>query len=300
MGSSSMLPTTNTSSNNKSRERLDVYFESTSGLSRLERDEIIPALAVRSYHLPGNSYWQDWFSYIANNHPLFGIFCHHKLHPVRRSIRLLSLFGSIAFGLAATNIVWLYYETHNDDIVFTVGSNSTTDIQLPSIDNTTATSIEIKQSMIVLWTVGGGTHALFDNVVYYVSACACCLPNGHTNYTRFKRYQKYGTLFVIVAAVLAAATASMVVLLRAVWESGSKDLDGVKEASSFKFLISYCIELCLALLVYYPAIAFTLFSGILGCGRIPLFGGRAYEVRCEQNRDRKLEQTGTSSDCEEP
>lgn len=299
-------PSTSSLRDQSSRDRLNAYFESTSGLSRSERDIIIPALAIRSYHLPGNSYWQDWFSYLANNHPIFGICCHHRLHPVRTKIRVLSLLGSIAFGLAATNIIWLYFQQHDDPTLLTLAPNNVTSavpaVTVPgnSTESVKSSSIEITQSMLVLWTLGGGTHALFDNTIWFVSACVCCLPRGHTNYAKWKQFQKFGTFFVLLAVVLCTAVASLVVLLRVVAESNEGvdvrnidnqvdqvDLQGVKHASSFRFLISYCIELTLALFVYYPMIAFMLFSGVLGCGRLPLLGGRPYEVRCEERTQRK-------------
>lgn len=296
-----------------SKQRLDAYFESTSGLSREELETVIPALAVRSYHLPGYSYWKDWFSYLANNHPVLGICCHHRLHPVRVGIRVLSLLGSIAFGLAATNIIWLYFQGHDDPTLLTLGAANVTDtVAATPVAGAAVSSVmgapqgssggvQISLSMVVLWTIGGSAHALFDNTVWFIAACVCCLPRRHTQYARYKRFQKFGTFFVLVVAVLSAAVASLVVLLRAVAQtSGASvdmsglddqvDLGGVREASSFRFLISYCIELALALFVYYPLLAFTLFSGVLGCGRVPILGGRPYEIRCEERRKNK--QTG--------
>lgn len=57
--------------------QLEQYEDGMSEVSRQQR-ELIPALAWRSYHLPGNSWCQDWMQYYKNNHPVFGICCHHK------------------------------------------------------------------------------------------------------------------------------------------------------------------------------------------------------------------------------
>ncbi|GKY95187.1 hypothetical protein MPSEU_000482100 [Mayamaea pseudoterrestris] len=294
--------TSGSPTNASSQERLHAYFERTSVLSRHEREVIIPALAIRSYHLPGtSSYWKDWFSYLANNHPVFGICCHHPLHPVRTKIRVLSLFGSIAFGLAATNIIWLYFQQHDDATLLTVSPTNVTSVTKSMSGNITTSdndaSIQVTQSMLILWTLGGGTHALFDNIIWFVSACVCCLPSGHTNYTRWKRYKRLGTFFVLVAVTLSVAVASMVILLRVLAESNGDndseamddaiDLESVKDASSFRFLVSYCIELALALFVYYPIIAFVLFSGVIGCGTLPILGGRPYEMRQERLEEAK-------------
>ena len=46
-------------------------------------DEIIrQKLSARAYHLPGNNWCQDWRDYVRNNHLIFGLCCHDRLHPV--------------------------------------------------------------------------------------------------------------------------------------------------------------------------------------------------------------------------
>ena len=79
---------------------------------RAERDQaaaIVPILASRSYHIPGNTWWQDWIQYFANNHPVFGLCFHHKLHPVGKCKRVIVLIGSIACGLVISNVLFLYF-----------------------------------------------------------------------------------------------------------------------------------------------------------------------------------------------
>jgi len=49
----------------------------------------------------------------------------------------------------------------------------------------------------------------------------------------------------------------------------------------FSFLVGYSVELVFALFVYYFLTSTIYFSGILGCGRIPIFGGRPYELKKE-------------------
>ena len=59
----------------------------------------------------------------------------------------------------------------------------------------------------------------------------------------------------------------------------------VESISDFQFVAAYLVEMVLSLFVYYPIGGTILFSGILSCGcKIPLLGGRPYEVALEQRR----------------
>jgi hypothetical protein len=42
------------------------------------------------------------------------------------------------------------------------------------------------------------------------------------------------------------------------------------------------VELVLALFVYYPLVGTILFSGVVVCGKIPVLGGRPYEVTVQK------------------
>ena len=81
-----------------------------------EEDIIRQKLSLRAYHLPGNNWCQDLDMYIRNNHLIIGLFCHHKLHPVKWYHRLVLLLGSFAFGLIITNIVYLHGEAIENTI----------------------------------------------------------------------------------------------------------------------------------------------------------------------------------------
>jgi hypothetical protein len=160
-------------------------------------------------------------------------------------------------------------------------------------DTTNGQEIKITEGMILLWTVGGSLHALFDNTIWYVTACVCCLPG--RSLQCLGKYRWCGGYFVIFAVVLCTACASFVVVLRATLDSNKKDVDlsdlgtvGINddninlgqtdEASAYEFMIGYAVELVLALIVYYPLVGTILFSGVLVCGKIPILGGRPYEV----------------------
>ena len=61
--------------------------------------------------------------------------------------------------------------------------------------------------------------------------------------------------------------------------------DGDTDSSNskqFSFLVGYALELVFALFIFYFTTSTVFFSGILGCGRIPILGGRPYEVRREK------------------
>ena len=74
----------------------------------LEMDELVQLLALQSYHLPGNNWLQDWWQFMANNHPVFGICCHNRAHPIKAFTRMVALIGTITFGLAITNLCYVF------------------------------------------------------------------------------------------------------------------------------------------------------------------------------------------------
>eukprot|EP01082_Thalassiosira_pseudonana_P006305 g6078.t1 g6078 contig20:746436-746813(+) len=80
-----------------------------------EEDFIRKKLSLRSYHLPGHNWRQDWAMYIRNNRLIFGLCCHHRLHPVTIKHRLIILVGSLAFGLSVTNAAYLWYLYYGDN-----------------------------------------------------------------------------------------------------------------------------------------------------------------------------------------
>ena len=246
-------------------------------------------------------------------------------------MRLVILVGSVAFGLAVTNIIWLWFHRHpNDETYFVVSfgrgagagaassssfGNETAISQNGTasglaVDGATGSDFVVTKAMVVLWTVGGGLHALFDNTVWFLTACVCCLPGqplGH-----LERFRKYGSYLTIVAVVLCTAASTLVVVFRAaaarsssavtsgsgasssseaafdptggLLDDASLDLNVARDPSAYDFLIGYAVELALALVVYNPLVGTVLFSGILGCGRIPILGGRPYELDAERRR----------------
>jgi hypothetical protein len=82
---------------------------------RNEINELRLLLAARSPHLPGHSWCGDWVQWMRNNHPLLGICCKYPDHPIGIRQRLIILVGSIAFGLSATNFIYLFYHLSDDE-----------------------------------------------------------------------------------------------------------------------------------------------------------------------------------------
>ena len=221
-------------------------------------------------------------------------------------MRIVALFGSFFFGLAITNIIFIWFVLHNENgnetfVSVTLGSNSTV-IQGHVIDN----KISVTNGMIALWTVGGTLHALFDNSVWVIAACSCCFlraPSSKTAAARLDYWRKYGNYFVVLLVLLVTAICTFVVVLRATLNTQQQvDVQHVNSgglvddevhllhhnsvrARSFQFLIGYSVEVALALLVYYPIVGTLLFSGILGCGTLPLLGGRPRELRLERDHE---------------
>ena len=74
-----------------------------------ETNELVQLLALQAYHLPGNNWLQDWWQFMTNNHPVFGICCHNNAHPIKSFTRIVALIGTITFGLAITNLFYVFF-----------------------------------------------------------------------------------------------------------------------------------------------------------------------------------------------
>jgi len=157
---------------------------------REEMKRVTPYLLMRSYHLPGYTWAQDWFQYMTNNHPLFGICCHHRFHPVGMWMRLAALLGSTMFGLAITNIVYLVFVFTNQNYEYTYvevpAANITThQAYLDSYINDSISNLTPSNGNIALWTVGACIHSFYDNTIWAIAAWAW---DGDVS-QRMKRYQ---------------------------------------------------------------------------------------------------------------
>lgn len=259
------------------RRPLDIDRKTTN-----KEEVLVPLLAARSCHLPGNSWMADWIQWFQNTHIIFGICLHHRLHPVEAWERCLLLASSLAYGLMATNILYQInrYNMYNESEVLVSFSGYT-----------------ITHGMALLWTFGGVCHSIFDILTWHIVACACCHPGGRWgDHSQSKRYKDCGSyaLIPLIAALLGFAV--YLVLLRATAEENGNatvvDDDTVQQSDivgtnidihdwkAFSFLSQYAIEVALAWFVYSPIVGTMVFSGILGCnGRLPVLGGRARDIK---------------------
>ena len=223
------------------------------------------------------------------------MFClsHVQLHPVRIKHRIVILLGSLAFGLSATNAVYLYYlwardDTDYDDSAFSISLGG--DVVENVTDKTL--TIDISHGMALLWTVGAAAHSFLDLTLWHMIACsygcrktACCKVAGWN-------------LAVAIVMILVAVT-SFVVVVRA-YEAGEEEIQQHNDSSisdidtafgfggraDFRYLYGYLIELVISLFVYTPLAQILLFTGVCGCGAVPILGGRPYEVRKSNNSSR--------------
>jgi len=259
-------------------------------------EEIIQALANRDYHIPGNNWCQDWWAWIGNNHPLFAMCCRHRLHPLKSNEIFVHYMSSVLFGLALTSVVFLYFK-HNDlkmdNVIVTVPSvtvNATNPLQndINFADALKDTSLrqyeyDITNGDLILWTIGGVLHGIFDLSIWHLSACSLCLPGGMCKSLRCCR--ALGEHCVLVIAFVITAFTMFVVLERAAVEG-----DGTGKAS-FKFIKVYLIQVFLAQFCYFPFLFTIEFSGVLGCGCLPILGGRPREIQLETRRQMKRSTT---------
>jgi hypothetical protein len=182
--------------------------------------------------------------------------------------------------------MWLWFYFNNideEDPAITVSLGGDYNTTADDDGNATTSSFEITQGMILLWTVGGGLHAIYDNTVWYVSACVCCLSS-----RRFDKIQCCGTYCILFVVMLLTGIASLAILLRSSAEAAEENHEDyvgiqIEDASAYKFLIAYAMELVLSLFIYNPIVGTVLFSGMLGCGKVPILGGRPYEMLVEES-----------------
>jgi hypothetical protein len=255
-----------------------------------ETDELVQLLALQSYHLPGNNWRQDWLQFMSNNHPVFGICCHNKVHPIKTFTRIVALIGTVTFGLAITNFFYMFllWNPEFDRVLVSVA--------------TANGGFVLTTGMLLLWTAGGGIHCMFNLAMWHIAACACCQSGGCLESCACcPSLGKYMIRFFVFCI---GAFAALIIVLRVAInnqeeEDSIADGDGtiqgidlgVEAVSEFSFVFNYLVEMTLSFFVYYPVIGTILFSGILSCGyNVPVVGGRPYEVACEDRRNLKRQQ----------
>ncbi|KAL9178565.1 hypothetical protein ACHAXT_001903 [Thalassiosira profunda] len=239
---------------------------------------------LHPYHLPGNNARQDWMQYMRNNHPLLGLCCHHRLHPMKWRPRLIILLGSFAYGVAITNAIYLYF----------LGSGRDDEQQVFALDmslqETTTHIFSMTSGLLALLTIGSGSHAVFDRFVWTMSACGCCRAGGRCE-TR-ACCKDLGTYLVIFLVTLIVALASFIVVIRASMEEDDTSIPVLQnftkaeiarvmdfeqyKVEDYSFLKGYIVEFLVSLFLWYPFFETILSSlGYLGASAFQcLVGGR--------------------------
>lgn len=261
------------------------------------RRKLVPRLAKRAYHLEdGNSWCQDWIQYQKNTHPVFGLCMYHPFHPIRLPQRIIILVGSISIGFAITNCVYLGF-LGSENAGGAVNYVYDTTGKLAEIQQR-YTNIELEQSLVFLLTVGSFLHSFFDMLIWYLMACFCfrpggqCQGNGDGGRVRAlcQKFGIYVAVLVVIIAVVAATSMAVVRLnedeqrqeehaASLAEQFAEERLNTTEDTSQFSFLLGYALELVVALFIFYFFTSTVFFSGVLGCGRLPVLGGRPYEMR---------------------
>ena len=306
VSSNATVSTTSTSATKRTVNEIHTRSMARTPEQELAR-QIVPRLAARSYHLPGYGKCKDWLQYMFNNHPLLGICCHHRLHPLKMKQRIFILLGSFAFGVAITNAIYLWFlHSGRDDKeeVFSVDLSAS----LGQKEQSNPQHFSVTSGLIVLLTVGSGSHALFDRFIWSLSACKCCQSGGRFETRSCLKDLGYYLVIFLVTGMIAFATC--IVVVRASLEEGetavpifqNRTKEEFQELVDFNdfaledygFVKGYAIEFAVSLFGYYPLIETLLFSGILGCYSVPILGGRPYAMKREAAR---TQQSGTQSVC---
>jgi hypothetical protein len=102
------------------------YYMTSSMIENIQNDTslseydimVIQRLACRKFHVPGNSFIEDYLFWFRNNHIIFSFCYADPRHPFGKRERVLNLISSLAFGLAATCCVVLYYYYYHSKNAF--------------------------------------------------------------------------------------------------------------------------------------------------------------------------------------
>lgn len=261
-------------------------------------EKIVPYLAGRACHIPGNTYSQDWFQYcFANNHPLFGLFCHYKYHPVSQFERLLVFLSSVAATLTVSHAFMLLFLWRDGR---------------QALEESVAgvPQINVARHEVATITVGALIVTLFDFSIWYIAACGCCEAGGKLQ--KLHKASVLGTVVLAVIFVGVAIAATILMLLYGSYNNDtSLDTDQLFEngLSALNYTAAFVtvgtnaniskwkkwfIQLGLSMFVYDVIVATIIFTGILGC--IPFIGaymgGRPAEVKRAERKKRKAHRKG--------
>jgi hypothetical protein len=128
------------------------------------------------------------------------------------------------------------------------------------------------------------------------------------------KYFKYcicpscGKTFLRIFVVMIVALTLFVVCLKVIIANDDSadvedvaDVDNYKSVDNFGFILAYLVGMTLSFFLWYFVGLFVLFSGVLGCYKLPVLGGRPREVAIEQRLNEKTNASlRTIADVESP
>lgn len=245
-----------------------------------EEKIIIQRLAMKSFHFPNHSYWEDWYMFLTNNSIILSFFLAHPLHPFGRKERVLNLVASLSFGLAATSSIALFYFHHKAE------------------EGITYISIfgwfKVTQGLIVSAFFGGFCNVLFDFFIWYLQVCPLCQPGSpiadklSENTKIFWLWMGSNMAFIVTSIAISLAI-HFIVIRASVVDDG--DEQGYAHSiRCYSFVGSFFLEVLVTQTIMFPIVAFTIFSGVLGCFVLPGIGGRPYQKKKAEARLRKQRQ----------
>eukprot|EP00980_Cylindrotheca_fusiformis_P015407 scaffold4335_cov119-Cylindrotheca_fusiformis.AAC.10 len=266
-------------------ESIAAYEESLAhrNISKSKRDEeyakvLVPLLTMQCYHLPGNTWRQDLRQYVFNNHPIFGICLHHKLHPLGAKTRIVALVGTLMFGLFLTSLFELLYVQYPTYQRILVAFGDAED------------GWELTSGMLLLWTVGGAIHTAYNLFMWRIAACSCMREGGCMETSKSCHCPSLGKTFLRIFVIFIAVLTLFVVCFKVVINNDETtedikskaddiaNLDNYKGVDDFGFVLAYLVGMALSFFLWYFVGLLILFSGILGCYKLPVLGGRPREV----------------------
>lgn len=273
-------------------------------------EAIVPCLANRAFHLPGNGWCQDWFQYVfANNHAFFSLFCAHKDHPVTKFERILVFLSSLVASLAISNGFYIVFLIKDDGYL--------QDTQLVGED-LVEDGVTYANYEVAVITLGALLHTLFDLTIWTLAACGCCEAGGCLS--QCQKFTWSGTVTLGVIFIGTSVLTVMLLLLygtiensrlgvdpdadanytTAILDQGFAGIDlsvafsDAGNADSNKKWTTWLKQLVISLFVYDIVISTILFTGVFGCLQFlpiigSMFAGRPLEIKEEEKAKRKAE-----------
>jgi hypothetical protein len=305
------------------------YYSNSVDELQSEREEseedllLIQLLAKQACHLPGNTWMQDWLQFIFyNNHTLFGLCCHNRLHPVNTMERFAILLASISFGLAVSSGIRLFFYYFVDD--------NDMEIVLPMMTTNESTSnstmyANYSSLMPFQFLDGNYTEKILNTTEEWVNGgdSFVNVTQQDHNFIATISYEEFAswtiggalnTLFDLISWNLSACACclpggrlndknrfswcntlgSVVVVIISLIITAATVFITILRANTtnattaeqrYAFIFPYLIQVLLSWFFYYPVVQTIIFSGILGCcGLLPILGGRPREIRLLQNK----------------